>query len=179
MSLKGKVAVVTGSTRGIGRAIAEALIAEGVSVIICSRRQRDVDRAVTECRRRGNGNVAGITCDVQEYRQVQRLMDFAVQELGGLDILVNNAGVAYTASVVDLKPEEWREIIGTNLTGVFYCCHEALPKMQSRGVATSSTSAPSPGQTPTRRWLHTTLLSSASSVSARPCSRRSATMASG
>ena len=133
MSLKGKVAVVTGSTRGIGRAIAEALIAEGISVVICSRRQRDVDRAVTECRRRGNGNVAGITCDVQEYRQVQRLMDFAVQELGGLDILVNNAGVAYTASVVDLKPEEWREIIGTNLTGVFYCCHEALPKMQSRG----------------------------------------------
>jgi NAD(P)-dependent dehydrogenase (short-subunit alcohol dehydrogenase family) len=133
MSLEGKVAVVTGSTRGIGRAIAEALIDQGIAVVISSRRQHDVDRAVKECRRPGKGKVAGLVCDVREYPQVQRLMDFAVGEFGGLDILVNNAGVSTTASVADLKPEEWQEIIGTNLTGVFYCCHEAIPKMRSRG----------------------------------------------
>ncbi len=133
MSLEGKVAVVTGSTRGIGRAIAEALLDEGVSVVISSRHQRDVDRTVAECRQRGKGKVAGITCDVRNPRQVQHLMSFAVQEFGGLDVLVNNAGVAYFAPVADLKPEEWEEIIDTNLTGVFYCCHEAISKMRSRG----------------------------------------------
>ncbi|MFQ5881356.1 MAG: SDR family oxidoreductase [Candidatus Methylomirabilales bacterium] len=133
MSLQGKAAVVTGSTRGIGRAIAEALIDEGVSVVISSRRQRDVEQTVRECCQRGKGKVAGIACDVRDHPQVQRLMDFTVQELGGLDILVNNAGVAYKAPVADLKPEEWQEIIDTNLTGVFYCCHEAIPKMRSRG----------------------------------------------
>ena len=133
VSLKGKVAVVTGSTRGIGRAIAEALIDEEVSVVICSRRQRDVDRTVAACRQRGKGRVVGIACDVREHGQVQRLMDFVIRELGGLDILVNNAGVAHTASVADLKPEEWQEIIDTNLTGVFYCCHEAIPHLRTRG----------------------------------------------
>lgn len=133
MSLEGKVAVVTGSTRGIGRTIAGALIDEGISVVISSRRQREVDRTVKELRQRGKGKVAGTACDVRDYRQVQRLMDLAVQELGGLDILVNNAGVGFQASVADLKPEAWDEIIGTNLTGVFYCCHEAIPKMVSRG----------------------------------------------
>ncbi|MGH7474614.1 MAG: SDR family NAD(P)-dependent oxidoreductase, partial [Candidatus Methylomirabilales bacterium] len=117
MSLEGKVAVVTGSTRGIGRAIAEALIDQGIAVVISSRRQQDVDRAVKECRQRRKGKVAGLACDVREYHQVQRLMDFVVREFGGLDILVNNAGVSTTASVADLKPEEWQEIIDTNLTG--------------------------------------------------------------
>jgi NAD(P)-dependent dehydrogenase (short-subunit alcohol dehydrogenase family) len=60
-------------------------------------------------------------------------MDFAVRKFGGLDILVNNAGVSLAVSVADLKPEEWQEIIGTNLSGVYYCCHEAIPKIRSRG----------------------------------------------
>lgn len=133
MSLRGKVAVITGSTRGIGRAIAEALINEGVSAVICSRRQPDVERTLAECRQRRKGKVAGIACDIREYRQVQRLIDFAVREFGGLDILINNAGVSHSASVADLTPEKWEEIISTNLTGVFYCCHEAIPHMRSRG----------------------------------------------
>jgi 3-oxoacyl-[acyl-carrier protein] reductase len=133
MSLRGKVAVVTGGTRGIGRAIAESLTDEEVAVVICSRRQRDVDRTVAECRRRRKGRVAGIACDVGEYRQVQRLMEFVVREFGGLDFLVNNAGVGHTASVADMKPEEWEKIIATNLSGVFYCCHEAIPHLQARG----------------------------------------------
>jgi len=80
-----------------------------------------------------HGKVAGIACDVRDYEQVKALMEFAVKTFGGLDILVNNAGTALFAEVADLKPEEWREVIDTNLTGVFYCCHEAIPKMRSRG----------------------------------------------
>jgi 3-oxoacyl-[acyl-carrier protein] reductase len=133
MSLAGKVAVVTGSTRGIGRAIAEALVDAGVSVVVCSRSQRDVDRAVSACRQRGKGRVAGLPCDVREHRQVKRLIDFAVREFGGIDILVNNAGLSYTAPVADMKPGAWKEIIETNLSGVFYCCHEAIPHMRRRG----------------------------------------------
>lgn len=133
MSLEGKVAVVTGSTRGIGRAIAGTFVDEGISVVISSRRQQDVDRTVRELRQRGKGKVVGTICDVRDYHQVQRLVDLAAQELGGLDILVNNAGVGYHAPVADLQPEAWHEIIDTNLTGVFYCCHEAIPKMRSRG----------------------------------------------
>lgn len=125
--------MVTGSTRGIGRAIAEALVDEGLSVVISSRRQRDVDRTVRACRQRAKGKVAGIACDVREYRQVKRLMAFVVREFGGLDVLVNNAGISRTALVANLTPEAWQEIIETNLTGVFYCCREAIPKMQTRG----------------------------------------------
>jgi len=133
MSLAGKVAVVTGSTRGIGLAIAEALVTEEISVVISSRRQPDVEKTVKTLSQRGCGKVAGIACDVRDYEQVKALMEFAVKTFGGLDILVNNAGTALFAEVADLKPEEWREVIDTNLTGVFYCCHEAIPKMRSRG----------------------------------------------
>jgi len=133
MSLAGKVAVVTGSTRGIGRAIAEALVMEEISVVISSRHQPDVDKAVKSLSQRGRGKVAGIACDVREYEQVKGLMEFAVTTFGGLDILVNNAGTAFMREVADLTPREWREVIDTNLTGVFYGCREAIPKMRSRG----------------------------------------------
>jgi NAD(P)-dependent dehydrogenase (short-subunit alcohol dehydrogenase family) len=133
VSLTGKVAVVTGSTRGIGRAIAEALVMEEVSVVISSRRQSDVEKTVKSLSQRGKGKVAGIACDVRDHGQVKALVEFAVTTFGGLDILVNNAGVAIFGEVANLKPEEWREVIDTNLTGVFSCCHEAIPKMRSRG----------------------------------------------
>ncbi len=133
MSLAGKVAVVTGSTRGIGRAIAEALVMEDASVVVCSRHQPDVEKTVKSLRQHGRGKVAGIACDVRDYEQVKALMELAVTTFGGLDILVNNAGTAFFGEVADLKPEVWREVIDTNLTGVFYCCHEAISKMRARG----------------------------------------------
>lgn len=131
--LAGKVAVVTGSTRGIGRAIAAALVAEGVDTVISSRSQAEVDRAVSEVRVGGPGKVAGLACDVRDHDQVGRLMAFAAERFGGLDILVNNAGVGGRGNVADLDPATWRAVIDTNLTGVFYCCREAIPLMRSRG----------------------------------------------
>jgi NAD(P)-dependent dehydrogenase (short-subunit alcohol dehydrogenase family) len=130
--LRGKVAVVTGSTRGIGRAIAVALVAEGVSTLISSRSPHDVERTVAELAAPGGGSVAGLACDVRDHGQVRRLMAFAVERFGRLDILVNNAGIGGHGNVADLDPAAWRAVIDTNLTGVFYCCREVIPLMRAR-----------------------------------------------
>ena len=134
MNLQGKTAIVTGGTKGIGRGIAEALIREGVSVCISARHQDDIDQAVDQLNRLGGGRAIGFVCDVRDYDQVKALIDHAVNELGGLDILINNAGIGTFRTTVDeTSPDEFRAVIETNLFGVFYCCHEAIPQMKQRG----------------------------------------------
>src|SRR2546422_5491199 len=129
MNLKGKIAVVTGGTRGIGRAIAEALLREGISVCISARKQQEVEDAVEELGPRS----LGFVCDVRDYNQVKTMIDYAVKELGGLDILVNNAGIGVFETVEKTSPEDFRAVLETNLFGVFYCCHAAIPQMKKRG----------------------------------------------
>ncbi len=131
--LDGKVAIVTGGTKGIGRATAEALLEEGVRVVICSRREADVQALVEALRPTAGEKISGWACDVRDYSQVERLMQLAAERFGGLDVLINNAGLGIFASVADLTPEQWRQVIDTNLTGVFYCCHAAIPYLRRRG----------------------------------------------
>ena len=134
MNLQGKTAIVTGGTKGIGRGIAEALIREGVSVCISARHQDDIDQAVDQLNRLGGGRAIGFACDVRDYDQVKALIDHTVNELGGLDVLINNAGIGTFRTTVDeTSPDEFRAVIETNLFGVFYCCHEAIPQMKKRG----------------------------------------------
>jgi NAD(P)-dependent dehydrogenase (short-subunit alcohol dehydrogenase family) len=129
MNLKGKIAIVTGGTKGIGRAIAEALLSEGLSVCIAARKENEIDTAIKEL-----GSAArGFVCDVRDYEQVQALIGFAVDQFGGLDVLVNNAGIGKFASVEETSAEDFRSVLETNLFGVFYCCHEAIPEMRRRG----------------------------------------------
>ena len=130
--LEGKSAVVTGGTRGIGRAVAEALLGVGASVAICGRSGEAVSRTVAELGA-GGGKVAGWAADVSNPGDVAALFRTVDERFGGLDILINNAGVGVFASVADVTPEEWRRTIGTNLDGVFYCCHEAMPRFRKRG----------------------------------------------
>jgi NAD(P)-dependent dehydrogenase (short-subunit alcohol dehydrogenase family) len=130
--LEGKGAVVTGGTRGIGRAVTEALVGAGASVVICGRSEESVRRAVAELGAVA-GKVAGVCADVSNPSDVAALFRYADEHLGGLDILINNAGVGVFASVADMTVEEWRRTIGTNLDGVFYCCHEAMPRFRKRG----------------------------------------------
>ena len=127
--LDGKVAVVTGGTRGIGRAIAEALVGCGASVAICGRSEAAVAKAVGEL----GPKVIGKAADVSNPQEVRALFAFVEERLGGLDILVNNAGVGSFASVAETSLENWQRTIGTNLNGVFYCSHEALPRFRKRG----------------------------------------------
>ena len=133
MNLKNKNAIVTGGTKGIGRAIAAALIADGISVCISARTQKEIDAAVRELNRNDPGKAIGFLCDVRDYGQVKALIDHAAKELGGLDILVNNAGIGIFETVAETSPEDFRAVLETNLFGVFYCCHEAIPKMKQRG----------------------------------------------
>jgi 3-oxoacyl-[acyl-carrier protein] reductase len=133
MNLNGKTAIVTGGTKGIGRAIAGALVREGVGVCISARHEDEIERAVAQLGDAGEAKVTGAVCDVRDYEEVRALVEHAVAELGGLDILVNNAGIGLFGRVEDLSPEDFRAVVETNLFGVFYCCHEAIPQMKKRG----------------------------------------------
>jgi len=129
MDLKNKTAIVTGGTKGIGRAIAEALVREGISVCIAARNQNEIDTTLKEL----GGAAVGFVCDVRDYDRVKALIDYTEDRLGGLDILVNNAGIGIFETVAETSPEDFRAVLETNLFGVFYCCHEAIPRMKQRG----------------------------------------------
>jgi 3-oxoacyl-[acyl-carrier protein] reductase len=133
-SLKGKVAVVTGGSRGIGFAIARACVERGADVTITGTKEQALAAAsrALEAHARG-GAVMNQTADVRRYEDVERMLNATVSRFGGIDILVNNAGVGIFASVGNMSADQWREVIDTNLTGVFYCCHSALPHLRQRG----------------------------------------------
>jgi len=118
--------VVTGGTRGIGRAIAKMLLLEGAAVAICGQRQETIDRAVAELAVETAGKVKGKAADVKSYEEVGELFRFVDAEFGGLDVLVNNAGVGVFGHIRELSIEQWKRTIETNLYGAFYCSREAL-----------------------------------------------------
>jgi 3-oxoacyl-[acyl-carrier protein] reductase len=130
-SLSGKVAVVTGGTRGIGRAIAEHLLREGAAVVICGRSRESVDAAVAAMQ--PLGKIVGFAADVTRVDDVQRFFQSVDTEFGGLDILVNNAGAAVFRKVGEMTTEDWHRNIDLNLNGSFYCSREALTRFQRRG----------------------------------------------
>ena len=132
-NLENKVAVVTGGSRGIGFAIAEALVRHGARVVIGSRNAADLARASNALNRLAPSHAEAVMTDVREYSQVERMMARADELFDGLDILVNNAGIGLFSPVDQISPEEWDEIIGTNLTGCFYCVRAAVPRLKRRG----------------------------------------------
>ena len=129
--LQGKVAVVTGGSRGIGFAVAQALVTDGASVVITGRDQAHLDVAAGRLAPRSSVHV--LRSDVSDPTQAGAAISAAVERFGGLDILVNNAGIGIFANVADMDVSQWRETIGTNLDGVFFCCHAAIPRLRERG----------------------------------------------
>jgi 3-oxoacyl-[acyl-carrier protein] reductase len=108
-------------------------VREGADVCISARSRHDIDETIRELRALNAGNATGIVADVCNYSQIKPLFELTVAEFGGLDILVNNAGIGLFQSVEEMSPEDFRSVIETNLFGVFYCCHEAIPIMKQRG----------------------------------------------
>ena len=129
--LKGRVALVTGGSRGIGLAVAKALLAEGAAVAICARGHESLDEAMHQLR--PLGRVEGRVCDVGRFAEVSELLRFVEQTFGRIDFLINNAGIGRFAPIGETDPATWDEVIATNLSGVFYCCHEAIPLMKKNG----------------------------------------------
>ena len=129
-SLLNKSAIVTGGTRGIGRAIAEKLLDEGARVAICGTSRRSVDAAVGCLEPKGE--VFGIVADVSKLDQAQAFIAAANERFQGVDILINNAGFGVFRAVADLALDEWERMIAVNLSGVYYCCHAVLPIFKQR-----------------------------------------------
>lgn len=129
----GTVAVVTGSTRGIGRAVAEALVRGGGRVMVSSRRSEAVDETVAALQQLGSGEAAGQVCDVQDPAACHALVGAAVERFGGLDVLVNNAGLGRFATIQEMEAEIWDAQIRTNLDAVFHCSRAAIPHLRARG----------------------------------------------
>ena len=132
-SLQGKVALVTGGSRGIGLAIARALVADGVRVVATGRSDAHLSAARPLIEQAGPGAVETMQADVRRYDDVERAIAATVTRFGGLDILINNAGIGIFADVADMTPAQWAEVIDTNLTGVFNTCHAAIPHLRRRG----------------------------------------------
>ncbi len=131
-SLSGKTAAITGGTRGIGFAIARTLLAEGVRVAICGRTQESVDRALAELAA-PEGQAFGMAVNVAEVKEVTGFFQFVDEKLDKLNILVNNAGIGIFRPVADISTEDWRQLMGINLDGVFYCSREAVLRMRASG----------------------------------------------
>lgn len=124
-----KSAFVTGASKGIGFAVAQALAGAGYAVTLTSRRQDEVEAAAGQI---GDG-ARGVVCDVRDPQALQQAVDAHVEAFGGLDVLFVNAGVGNFANIEDLTVEQWREVIDTNLSGAFYTVKAGIPALKRRG----------------------------------------------
>lgn len=132
-SLRGKVAFVTGGSRGIGLAVARSLVADGARVAVTGKNESHLSAARLQIEKAGPGSVETLQADVRRYDEMKRAIEATVTRFGGLDVLVNNAGVGIFANVADMTPPQWSEVIDTNLSGVFFACHAAIPHLRRRG----------------------------------------------
>ena len=159
MKLKGRVAIVTGASRGLGKAMALGLAREGAAVVVAARTEREdpnglegtIHRTAEGIRALG-GSCLAVRCDVTCEDQVESMVQATMREFGSIDILVNNAGIAFPAPVWDLPLKRWELVLRVNLTGTFICTRAVLPVMmdQKRGsiILLSSVQAQSRGSVP-------------------------------
>ena len=132
-TLRGKVALVTGGSRGIGLAIARALAADGVKVSVTGLSDAHLSAARPTIEAAGPSAVETLRADVRRYDDIERAVNATVGRFGGLDILINNAGVGIFVDVAEMTPVQWSEVLDTNITGVFYACHAAIPHLRRQG----------------------------------------------
>ncbi len=132
MKLEGKVAIVTGSGRGIGRAIAEMFAREGAKVVVTARTEREIEDVAQQIRALA-GEAISVQTDTTKDDDVVRLVERTIRAFGQLDVLVNNAAANHPPiDVVDMTPEKWRYVTDVNLNGPFLCAHAVLPHMIER-----------------------------------------------
>ena len=133
LGLAGKRAIVTGASKGLGRAIAAELASEGTDLAICSRDDREIKEAAESIRSASGRRVAADVCDVTDAEQVRRFVASAAEELGGVDILVNNAGRARPGDFEALSDEDWKSDLDVKLFSMIRFTREALPHFRAAG----------------------------------------------
>ncbi len=133
LDLEGRVALVTGAARDVGREIALVLAAEGAAIAVNYRRSADEAQAVVETIKSRGGNAMACGADVADYAAVKAMVAEIVAKLGGLNVLVNNAGLALRRRFVETTPAEWRHQIDVCLYGTIHCCHAAAPHLEAAG----------------------------------------------
>ena len=154
LGLKGKIAIVTGGTEGIGKASAIEFAREGAKVAICARKADMVEKTVAEIKRAG-GDAFGVAADMSKMEDIERFIDAVVKHYGGIDILVNNAGTSARGAFLEIKDDTWHADIELKLFGAIRCTRLAVPHMQKRGggrvinITISSAKQPGAGSMPT------------------------------
>lgn len=130
-----RVCVITGGTRGIGYAIAHALLRQGDAVVVTGTTVEGCERAAENLRRVAGdaARVMPLVCDVKDAAAVASGFDDVSRQFGGVDVLVNNAGVGVFRAVAEMSAAEWNRVLATNVSGVFHCCHAAIPHFRRRG----------------------------------------------
>ena len=129
--LKGKTAIITGSGRGIGRAIALAMAAQGANIVVNDVNMESADEVVAEIEAMGRQAIA-VKADVTAEEQVLAMVEACINRFGKLDILVNNAGIIQTAPVTEIDGKDWDRVMEVNLKGVFLCCKAVLAPMKAQ-----------------------------------------------
>jgi NAD(P)-dependent dehydrogenase (short-subunit alcohol dehydrogenase family) len=130
--MHGKTALVTGGSRGLGKAMAGALAEAGANVVICSRDEARTQAAAAELAAASGQVCRGVRCDITDPRQVQALVDDVLCEFGQLDVLINNAGINIRGPIEELSLEQFRQVMDTNLTGMWLLCRAVAPHMKAR-----------------------------------------------
>lgn len=154
LGLKGKVAVITGGSDGIGRATAIVMAREGAKVAICARGQQKLDETAAQIRKEG-GEVLALAADVTKTEQIDRFFDEVVKKFGGVDILLNNAGLSQRGKFLEIDDKMWHEDIDIKVYGAIRCLRRAIPEMKKRGggriinITISSAKQPGAGSMPT------------------------------
>jgi NAD(P)-dependent dehydrogenase (short-subunit alcohol dehydrogenase family) len=133
LSLEGKIAIVTGGSKGIGKATALSLAQEGVDVAICARGMADLEDSATEIRAATGRNVLPLQADMADPEAIKKMVAATVAEFGGVDILVNNAVNSKAAPFMELADEDWMNHINVKIMGYMRCAREVIPHMQTRG----------------------------------------------
>lgn len=132
MRLLGKCVLITGATRGIGKALAFGMAAEGAHVVLTGRGLREAEQAVQEITSRG-GSAQAMAMDVGDKEQISRVTAAILQQQGRIDVLVNNAGIAGVSGFLETNEDEWDSLMTTNLKSVYYCCQAIIPSMLAQG----------------------------------------------
>ena len=132
MSIAGQVAIVTGASRGIGRAIARELAQQGAQVLVNYHSNADAANQVVGGIERAGGTAWGYAADIADEQAVGQMVADCLARWGRIDMLVNNAGITADSPMARMKDEQWHSVIDTNLTGVFLCCRAVLAPMRAR-----------------------------------------------